>query len=312
MKKIRKSVKWIALLSVVMVMGSGCKSNAVQETPTAEVVASAGETESIEETSAEDQRYTEGLVHLEESDVYYYDLDGNGIDEAIHYQIINYDDYEQLELYINDSLWTTATEYSGWIFELYLTDIDVQDNYQEICVHIKDISLMTLSLLRFDEHEITEITDFKSKEVLGGHGDISRIFDIKIPGDNTIELLTDTPISTFIFGNYLVPITFQLDNGQFIELEQEQYPISIVMDLEDWPKHIVKTEFTAMTEPGGSEAAFTAIPGDTVVFDGFSIYEGVFYGKITDAEGKIGWLVTKDDVSSSDDEAYFERVAEWG
>lgn len=250
-----------------------------------------------------------GLFLMEEGKSYLLDMDGDGTAETIRYQSTEDEYFQYPEIYINDRLLFDDPETYGYLTEIYLTDVDKEDSYREICVYtsVDSGTVQSAVFMRYQNNALNLFENFSGRTILGGAGQYYRGEITEVRGDGTVVINIDTPVYTNMFGCYYVPITFKLEGNSFREVPQNSYSCSV-----EHPGYVVNSNFTALTEPNGSEAAFSAVPGDLVKFDGFCILDGVFYGRITNSAGISGWLIELENPNPGEDGAYFKEVMVWG
>lgn len=338
MNRLDQSIKWSCLLLTAALMLSGCTKTEPLESPAVESTTVESTTdEGITDESTTDESTTfentieessttadepeslangisvteveNGLFLLEEGNEYQQDLDGDGIAETIRYQIREDEYYRSPEIYINGSLLFSDQDFYGFSPKVYLTDIDKADHYREIFVYatVDSDSTQAVGFLRYQNNTLKVMNNLSGQTILGGAGSYFRDQLIEMKGDGTIVINIDTPVYTNMFGCYYVPISFQLEGDTLVEIPQDYYTWS-----DERPGYVVNSSFTAMTEPGGSEAAFTASPGELVKFDGFCILNGQFHGRVTNSAGVSGWLPEIEALSPGEEGAYFEEVMVWG
>lgn len=328
MKKIDKLLKRSGILFITALMSSGCQKTNLPaasaiESPVAETTAIARESElsadptapaatiTEPETSAASQDYQaeNGLFWLEEGTNYTDDLDGDGIAETICYQTTKDEYYSYPEIYINDQLLYHDESSYGNLIKISLTDLDRSDGYRELCVYTtaESETTQTVSFLRYEKNSLKVLGDLNGSPVIGGAGLYYRGGIQEVKNDGTIVISMDTPIYGNSFGSYYVTVCFRLEKGEIREIEQDYYTFPTLQN-----GYVAKNGFTAMTEPGGSEAAFTVLAKEVVAFDGICIRNGEFYGRVTNSDGVSGWLINLEEGFPGDDRSYFEEVPAWG
>lgn len=327
----KKIWKWGFIFVAVPLLFSGCQKPAEQEssseietleatTPatsaTEEETESSAEESSTEETGTEQQAGSSmsGLNLLAEGQSYSYDLDGDGTEETIRYQLNENDEgYSQVELYINDTLCDLGGELYGYSASVYVTDLNEEDQLGEICINttVEAGGLQALSFFRYAGGNVELIDNLAQRNVIGGAGEFSHGEISEIREDGTIVTIIDTPVHALEFGCYYVEVLFRLEGSELVEQQQDQYPF-VPHDMGEWPGYVVKTEFTAVTEPGGDAPAFTAAAGETVELNGLCIRDGQIYGRVTNSEGISGWLPNREGLSPNDDGSHFVEVPAWG
>lgn len=333
MRLMNKTTKWSGVLLTAALILSGCSVTTLPEEPTAESTAIEGTalestavditiTESTEEGSDAAKENSgssggtipvteseNGLFLMEEGQSYLLDMDGDGTAETIRYQSTEGEDYRYPQLYINDQLLFDNSDTYGYSIEIYLTDIDQEDSHREICIYttVESGTTQSVIFMRNENNTLKLFENLSGRTIFGGAGQYFRGGLMEVRGDGTVVIETDTPVYTSMFGCYYVPITFQTDGYNFREISQDSYSLSGAS-----PEYVANSNFTALTEPNGNEAAFSTVPGDLIKFDGFCILDGQFYGRVTNSAGVSGWLVDLENLYPGEDGAYFEEVMAWG
>lgn len=264
-------------------------------------------------------------VRVYPGETVYYDLDGDGMLEAIRYQEKESEEVSDfvtgLTVSVNgEEVWKNEEAMSEWC-RMYVTDLDSSDGKTELIAEYCSANDVVVSVrfLQYENKKMTEIADLCGTEIMGSgsffrHQGGPTLEDpgFDIPGDKTVTALADTPVWRNGFGSYYVKIQWQYADSALTEAVPTEYELAALADGQLWDYRLA-TPITLYQEAECINPVYEAQPGETlhaIAIKPMSGEEAPLYIKVETANENaaasvMGWIAVGDaDI--------FEEIPAWG
>lgn len=259
--------------------------------------------------AAEKSAGLDGIKTLHENTVYRYDLNGDGKEETIKYQITENEERHTatLKLYIDKELCLTKKD-DGLSFGIYLLDLNKGDNSLDLFIRTEMESdcAKNAFFVQYDGNKITHNiafniafkADSKVKDF-----NIYRYSLAKTDGAGRFTLLLDTPVYSQAAGCYYCYASFQVQDNKVSMLPASTFTLGKYS--KEYQYKAAKA-FTVYSEAGTKKIAYKVTKGEKVTVDKLYIAKtGKVYFRVNNKMGRKGWIV-------SDQENLFAELPAWG
>ncbi len=256
-------------------------------------------------SAAEKNAVLDGVKTLHENTVYRYDLNGDGIEETIKYQVTENEEQHTatLKLYIDKKLCLTKKD-DGLSFHMYLLDLNKSDNSLDLFIQtsMESDCIKNAFFVQYDGNKITHNIAFKA-ENMAKNFDIFRYSIVKTDGAGRFTLLLDTPVYSNAAGCYFCYASFQVQDNKISMIPASTFTLE--KHSKEYQYKAVKV-FTVYSEAGTKKIAYKVKKGEKVTIDKLYIAKtGKVYFRVNNKMGMKGWIV-------SDQENLFAELPAWG
>lgn len=215
------------------------------------------------------------------------DLDGDGMYELVYWKATYNEatDTSKILLQVDDQ---KVTIEGGLASEVYLIDIDPQDQYQELYVESTGCSDCTVCSVfyRFDGNRLTEYAKM-SENMESCHYSL-----IGITKNKHFRYQIDTPYFSEYLGMYHATGELErIDNGSGRNTNLTLLNGTCITT-NSWRtyRYTPLTKLSVKTAIGGTKTAFTLKPGSACYLHEVYRQNGQLYIKLENSDGKTGWL----------------------
>lgn len=236
---------------------------------------------------------------------YFYDMDGDGEEEKIRYEVETTADQEGVpRLYVNDMEipWIGAGS-SGGYGSLYLLDLDAKDSFLELHFDWKGLSdtAVLYNFVHYDRGVVSTVGNLAGQKIWDGKGRINRIWGMDEAKNGRVRLWIDTPIDSETIGCYFAAVEYELKDGNLSEVAAESYEIRAT---DPQYSYQTRTSFVTTTTPGGTKLAFPVETDEMLAIDRIALVEDAVYARAVNQSGQTGWFLTG--------ESLFMKTPQWG